>query len=250
MRWINIIDIMTRCGRVVALWVAMATGILTALGQRVIGTEGLLNVPSADMRPAGTFDGGACLLQNRMMMDAYDYYTGLYYIDFTPFSFVEVTFRETLRKTRKSRYDSRLGFYQQDRSTSVRVRPLRERDGGWWPGLVIGVNDIYSDHGASEYAAVYGVLTKNVSMGRGGRIGVTAGYARPIDSGSVYDGVFGGLSWSPRSSDRLKVIAEYDTRGINVGASVLLMRHLQVMCFTREFEGVCGGLSYLYTIKY
>lgn len=218
--------------------------------QQLIGTNGLLNTPSADMHPAGTFEGGANLLQRRMMVDKNNYYTGLYYISFTPFSFVEMTFRETLRKTRKSVYDPRRGYYQQDRSTSLRLRPLRETSGGWWPSVVVGVNDIYSDHGGSEYAAVYGVLTKHLGIGRAVNVGLNVGYARPIDDGTTYDGVFGGVSLSPAALDNVTLMADYDTRGFNVGASVLFFGHLRAMCCTHEFKGVCGGLSYLYTIKY
>ncbi len=223
---------------------------LPVMSQQLIGTQGLMNISSAEMNPEGTFEGGMNLLQKRMMVDVYDYYTGLYYINFTPFSFVELTFRETLRKTRKSATNPKMGYYQQDRSTTLRLRPVREKDGKWWPSVVVGVNDIYSDHGNSEYAAVYGVITKNVRLGGMVNVGATLGYAHPIDDGVTYDGVFGGISVSPISFDNLKIMAEYDTRGINVGASVVLFRHLRAMCLTRDFEGVCGGLSYLYTIKY
>ena len=223
---------------------------LPVMSQQLIGTQGLMNIPSAEMNPEGTFEGGMNLLQKRMMVDVYDYYTGLYYINFTPFSFVELTFRETLRKTRKSATNPKMGYYQQDRSTTLRLRPVREKDGKWWPSVVVGVNDIYSDHGNSEYAAVYGVITKYVRLGGMVNVGATLGYAHPIDDGVTYDGVFGGISVSPISFDNLKIMAEYDTRGINVGASVVLFRHLRAMCLTRDFEGVCGGLSYLYTIKY
>lgn len=142
----------------------MAGWVMGVSAQRLIGSGGLMNVPSADMSPAGTFEGGAAVLQSRMTDDRFDYYTGLYYISFTPFSFVEATFRETLRKTCKSAWDQRRGFYQQDRSTTIRLRPLRETREGWWPSVVIGVNDIYSDHGKSEYAAVYGVVTRHFGL--------------------------------------------------------------------------------------
>lgn len=221
-----------------------------AKSQQLIGTQGLMNIPSAEMNQEGTFEGGVSLLQKKMTVDANDYYTGLYYINFTPFSFLEVTFRETLRKTRKSASNPKKGFYQQDRSTTFRLRPIREREDRWWPGVVVGVNDIYSDHGNSEYAAVYGAVTKNVRLGGILNVGATLGYAHPIDKGSTYDGVFGGLSISPASFGNLRIMAEYDTRGINVGASVILFRHLRAMCLTHDFSGVCGSLSYLYTIKY
>ena len=112
--------------------------------QIVLGTEGLLNVPTADMRLAGTFDGGASIIQKQLLYDK-NYITGIYYIDFTPFSWMEITYRETLLRTTKK--NGKTGFYEQDRSTSVRLRPLKE--GKYWPGVVIGSNDISSDHGGS-----------------------------------------------------------------------------------------------------
>ena len=64
--------------------------------QTIIGTNGMMNVPTADMRPAGTFDGGASLIQKELLYDK-DYYTGLFYVTFTPFSWIEISFRETIR---------------------------------------------------------------------------------------------------------------------------------------------------------
>lgn len=234
---------------IVCLFVMLACG-MSASSQQLIGTRGLMNIPSADMNPQGTFEGGVSFLQKKMMVDGHNYCTGLYYINFTPFSFVEFTFRETLRKTRKSSANPKMGYYQQDRSTTIRLRPLREKEGKWWPAVAVGVNDIYSDHGMSEYAAVYGVATKNISLRGLLNIEATLGYAHPIDNGSTYDGIFGGVSLSPACCDKVRIMAEYDTRGVNLGASVVLFRHLRAMCLTHDFCGVCGGLSYLYTIKY
>lgn len=215
--------------------------------QRVLGTRGLMNIPTAEMHPAGTFDGGASLVQKQLTADDYDYYTGIYYIDFTPFSFMEITLRETLLKTWKG---DKHGFYQQDRSSTLRVQPLRHREGKWLPDVVLGVNDIYSERGGSYYTAVYGVLTEHIPLKGIGRLAVTAGYAKPFDIGDSYDGVFGGFSFSPELMPRLQFMAEYDTRAFNAGATVLLWNHLNVTCFTREFKGVNGTLGYQYTIKY
>ncbi len=220
---------------------------LTCRAQQLLGTSGLMNVPTAEMYASGTFKGGVSLVQKELLSDRFNYNTGIYYIDFTPFSFMEITFRETLLKTRKN---GKMGFYQQDRSTTLRVQPLREREGKWVPSFVIGVNDIYSDHGASNYAAVYGVITKNITLGEFGCLGLTAGYAKAFDKGDAYDGVLGGVRFTPAGIRNASIMAEYDTRGFNVGASILLFRHLNLMCFTREFSGVCAGVSYQYTIRY
>ncbi|WP_289300551.1 YjbH domain-containing protein [Xylanibacter muris] len=219
--------------------------------QEVLGTSGLMNIPTADMYKPGTFKGGVSFVQRKLHSDVYDYNTGIYYIDFTPFPFVELTFRETLLKVSKGgRNEGKKGFYQQDRSTSLRLRPVKEKNNRWWPGVVIGVNDIYSDHGGSRYTSVYGVATKHFDVCRFGRLGLTCGYAAPFDDGVAYDGIFGGMAYSPDFFKDMSVVIEYDTRGTNIGISAKLFRCLNVMCFTREFEGVNAGLSYMYTIKY
>lgn len=221
-----------------------------AFGQTVIGTPGLMNIPTAEVREAGTFDGGASLMERELQPSSKNYNTGLYYVYFAPFSFVDVTFRETLLKCRKSATNAKVGFYQQDRSLSVRVNPLKEQEGQWWPSVLAGVNDFYSDHGGSYYAAVYMAMTKSLQLGGLGAISATAGYAHPIREGILYDGVFGGISISPACVRELRLMGEYDTRGVNVGLGTQLFRHLNLTCFTREFKGISATASYQYTIRY
>ena len=228
------------------LFLLMAS-ITVCRSQTVIGTTGMMNVPTADMRPAGTFDGGASFIQKDLLYKK-NYNTYLYYVSFTPFSWIEITLRETLLKTRKSKTDPKIGFYQQDRSTSLRLRPLKE--GKYWPSVVIGANDFYSDHGASRYACFYGVVSKHFPVKSVGTFEATAGYARPHKEGTTYDGVMGGLAFSPAFFPDMRVMGEYDTDGYNVGLSAFLLRHLNVTCFTREFKGFNATLSYQYTIPY
>jgi len=223
----------------------------SANAQTVIGTSGMMNVPTADMRVAGTFDGGVSFIQKDLLYKK-DYNTYLYYVDFTPFSWLEITMRETLLKTRKSvsdpRTDQPKGFYQQDRSTSVRIRPLKE--GEYWPAMVIAANDIYSDHGGSNYACLYGVASKHFPITAVGTVEATVGYAYKLKDGITYDGLFGGLAFSPDFFPDMKVMGEYDTDGYNFGVSAFLLNHLNVTCFTREFKGFNATVSYQYTIPY
>lgn len=213
--------------------------------QQVMGTSGQMCIPTADMLPAGTFLGGGSLTQRQLLADTYNYNNGLYFITLAPFSFLEVTFRETLlRSTSKKKW---IG---QDRSTTIRLRPIREVEGKWWPGVVVGVNDIYSDYGHSNYAAWYGVLTKHADVGSWLNVGGSVGYGIPFDLGESCDGLFAGVTLSPQAFRALQVMVEYDTRGVNVGASVQLFRRLNLLCFTREFTGICAGISYQYTIKF
>ena len=231
--------------------------------QTVIGTVGMMNVPTADMRPSGTFDGGASIVQKELLYQK-SYYTYLYYVDFTPFSWLELTLRETMLKTRKSRNAPGIGFYQQDRSSTIRLRPLKE--GKYCPAVVIAANDIYSDHGRSDYACFYGVASKHFPIASIGTFETTAGFAikrkgstyydeetlryKQKKGGTTYDGFMGGLSFAPAFYKDMRIMGEYDTDGFNVGASVFLLRHLNLTCFTREFKGFNATISYQYTISY
>ena len=225
----------------------LTTGTI-AKSQTVIGTPGLMNIPTAEIRKGGTFDGGVSLMQKELQSEAMHYNTGLYYINFVPFSFFDITLRETLVKSYKS--SGEYGFYQQDRSLTLRVQPIREKDGCWWPSILIGSNDFYSPHGDSYYAAVYGVMTKTLPIKGLGKFAITAGYAKPIRKGVLYNGVFGGISVSPYFAPMLRVMGEYDTRGVNVGIGAHLFRHLNLTCFTREFKGISATISYQYTITF
>lgn len=217
-----------------------------------LGTQGLVNVPTADMNPAGTFVGGITYVPKQMEFVEGNYNTGIYYVDFSPFSWIELTFRETLLKMSKYKNgEVHTGYYNQDRSTTLRVRPLAERDSLWWlPSAVIGVNDIYSDHGNSRYTSVYLTVTKHVRLSGFGVVGASVGYARKFDTGVVYNGVFGGVEYRPQGLENFRVMADWDTSGVNVGAHLQLFRHLNMMVYTREFKCVGAGINYQYTIKY
>lgn len=215
--------------------------------QTVIGTPGLMNIPTAEVRKGCTFDGGISVMQSQLQDPNMDYYTGLYYINFSPFSFFDLTLRETLVKNWKN---GTFKFREQDRSLTLRVQPIREKEGKWWPSVLIGSNDFFSAHGNSYYAAVYGVVTKTLPVKGFGKFSASLGYAHPIFSGTLYNGVFGGASFSPAFAPMARIMAEYDTRGVNVGIGAQFWRHMNVTCFTREFKGFSATISYQYTITF
>lgn len=225
--------------------------VVCANAQMLIGTQGMINTPTADMYKTGTFVGGVSYVPKEMELAPGNYNTGVYYINFTPFSWAELTFRETLLKTtKKENGKTKRGYYQQDRSTTLRVRPIAEKDSTLLPSVVAGVNDIYSDHGSSRYTCVYGTVTKHVTVGRAGQIGMNVGFARKFDTGEVYDGIFGGVEYRPSFVKDFRLMAEWDTSGFNAGAHLLAFKHLNVMVYTREFKCFGAGISYQYTISY
>ena len=217
-----------------------------ASAQKIMGTQGLMNIPTADMYPHKTFVGGVDYIASGLTN--YDFPVYNYFIDFTPFSFVELTYRSTLLKMRNELpADS---YCEQDRSFTVRLRPLSEKTDTWVPSVVVGSNDFFSYMGHSFFSAVYGVVTKHFQVDGCGTFGASAGYSKKIAKGVVYDGTFGGLEYSPEFYKDLRVMVEYDTKGMNYGFEMNLLRHFNLLVYTREFNKVCGGVSYQYTIKY
>lgn len=206
--------------------------------QYSMGNTGLLNIPSADMQETGTLMGGGNYLPNGMT--PFNFNTGNYFVNVTFLSMLELSYRCTLLKTK--RYDGKMGYFQQDRSMSARIRPLKE--GKHFPSVVIGTNDPFRDTGTNYYAAVYGVLTKSFSIAKGDRLALTAGYYIPLNNHSVQKGPFGGISYSPAFCREVAFMAEYDSDGFNVGAAARIWKHLSIHVFTKEFNCISGGIRY------
>lgn len=82
------------------------------------------------------------------------------FINITFLSILEMSYRCTLLKT--TRYDGKKGYFQQDRSMTARLRPLKE--GRFHPSVVIGVDDPFKNTGNNYFGTVYGVLTKSFSI--------------------------------------------------------------------------------------
>ena len=213
-----------------------------APAQYSLGTTGLLNAPSAEMQETGTFMIGGNFLPERM--NPFDFNTGNYFAGITLFSFLELTYRETLLKT--TYMTSRPKYNQQDRSMSVRLRPVRE--GRLMPAIVIGTNDPFRSLGNNYYRSIYGAATKHLLFG-GHELGITVGYQGwTSDRNTLRDGVFGGITYSPAFCRQLRVIAEYDTEDINVGVTARLWNHLSLYALTNGFESVAGGLRFECTL--
>lgn len=211
---------------------------VTAQAQYSMGTAGLLNAPSAEMHETGTFVIGGNFLPESI--NPFQYNTGNYFVGITLFSFMELTYRETLLKT--TYMASKPKFNQQDRSMSIRIRPLKE--GKYLPAVVVGMHDPFNDLGENYYQALYGVATKHFRFG-GHEIGATVGYMGMTGSRNrLNNGFFGGISYRPAFCKELALIAEYDTHRVNVGMTARLWKHLSLHAFTSGFDCVSGGIRY------
>jgi hypothetical protein len=208
------------------------------LAQPTAGTTGLLNIPSADMQPDGTLMFGGNYLPKPMNPKQFSYNTGNYYLNITFLPFLEVNYRCTLLKVDAA------GTFNQDRSIALRGRILRERK--YIPALVIGGNDIYTSvkgNGNQYFGALYAVATKSFACWKS-RINTTMGYGIEAFRNNQFSGLFGGVSFSPGFFNPLTFMAEYDTKAINAGVSLLVFNHLCIYAFAYDLHYFSGGVSY------
>ena len=193
--------------------------------QYMLGTTGMMNIPTADRQKPGTVMLGGNYLPKQMMPARFDYNTGNYFVSISFFSFLELAYRETLIKG--DYISSKPKYNQQDRSYSIRLCVWKE--GKFLPGIALGANDPIADKGANTFQSYYGVITTKWF-------------------GNKYKGVFGGISYIPAFCKELKMMAEYDSDGVNVGAAVRLWKHLSMHAFTHDFTCVSGGIRYECTL--
>lgn len=215
--------------------------------QYTSGMTGMLNIPTAECDEAGSVKLGANMLPTSMVpnLNVNYKYTYNYFATISFFTFLELNYRATLLKTNYMSEDGR--YNQQDRTYSIKARVLKE--GKYRPAIALGANDPFADLGKNYYAAYYGVLTKSINFRDGGELSASFGYKyRALYDTEPerrwHDGLFGGARYTPWFYKDLDLMAEYDTEGVNVGAAVLLWRHLAINCFTRDFNTISVGLRY------
>lgn len=228
--------------RAALLTIILLSFITTSVGQTLLGTTGYLNIPSADMQEDGTFYLGASYL-NKGYLDSYregDHNAFTYYFDLTFLPFLEINFGSTRLLNSPGETTT------VDRRFSARFRPLRERK--YIPAIVIGVHDLYTsipkEAETNQYfSSIYIVATKNIPV-KGSEFGVTLGYGINAFRNNQFLGLFGGVSFSPGFYRPLKFIAEYDGEGINLGANVMLFKHLFLYVMVHDLKYFSGGLAY------
>jgi hypothetical protein len=207
-------------------------------GQPTAGTTGLLNIPSAHMLSDGTFSAGVnYLADNVTPQPRFNYNTFNYYVGMAFLPFAELSFRMTIFKTDDD------SLRNQDRSLSARVRILKE--GKVLPSILIGGNDIFSTTGSGRkyFKSLYIAGTKSFRIGDHQTF-LTVGYAPGELIESDFSGIFGGVSFTPSFLKSLTLMADYDTRFFNAGASVLLFKHLFLYGFVSDFDQFAGGLAF------
>ena len=259
---------MRRMGKWLAGWVCLLGVALNGQAQQYTGMTGLLHTPSAEMNEAGTARIGGHFLNREFTPDAFTfkgkYHTADYYLNLTPFPWIELAYTCTLQKG--SRRDGHAQvveggtrYYYQDRYFSVKVRPLKE--GRWWPAIAIGANDPFGTiggkgtvhkeeaaqqgDGKSQYFCNFYVAATKHLPSQAGEWGIHLAYRKyKRDYNRKWNGVVGGIAYRPGFAPILRGIAEYTGNEVNIGADCLLWKHLLVQVCLQNGKYFSGGLCF------
>lgn len=209
----------------------------TVQAQQYTGMTGLLHAPSAEMDTIENARIGVHALPTYMMPDAMrfegeKYASSNWYLSVMPFKWIELGYSFTLMKFRKNlkKKSEEIGFYSKDRYFSLRLRPLNE--GHYWPSVVIGGNDVIGQRDGDSHSFYfrnfYVAASKHIDLPFG-EVGAHLAYRKWAKSyNSRWNGVVGGITLRPAIYSPLRMIAEYDGNGINVGADCVLFRYVQL----------------------
>lgn len=221
--------------------------------QHTYGSTGLLHMPTAEMQKDKTFMAGGNFMPKESLPYKWDYNSYNYFLNFTLFPFLEISYTCTLFKMK---YPENKKFNNQDRYFSARLRVLKE--GKYYPSIVIGSNDFASmltnkkvtvgEVGNGYFNRYYLALTKNFTIHKE-RLGVHLAYLYNNRKYDKLNGVAVGLNYEPGFLPHFDLMAEYDSKHFNIGCNYLLLNHLNLFFEVFDMKKPCGGLSFVYTIR-
>ncbi|RED96135.1 YjbH domain-containing protein [Marinoscillum furvescens] len=235
---------MQRLAVLIVFLIALCPG---ALGQSATGPGGLLVTPSAYFLDDKTIAVGGSFFQNEYLeYGKYEYNALAGFVSLTFLPFAELTFRYTGQMRKILPENSNFP----DRMPSARVRLIKEHD--YLPAIAVGLHDFSSVKGgkARHFAASYAVASKTIEAGPI-KAGIHAGYGADFFNAKHYEllGVFGAVDLALSQAPWLSLIAEYDSRNINIGTKLLLWERLQLIGTLREAKNPEASISYRITVK-
>ena len=117
---------------------------------------------------------------------------------------------------------------------------------------MLGTSDPYTESGDGQIASTDGngyfsrfylAATKHLPIGEE-EIGVHLAYLWNNRNDYPLNGVAIGLSYNPSFHPQLRLIAEYDSKDLAMGATYLLFNHLHAQVEMQKMKYFTGGLTY------
>lgn len=233
---------------------------LSVRAQHTYGQTGLLHIPSGEMQADKTVMIGGNFMNEHLTPKTWSYDTYNYYVNCTIFPFLELNYVCTLFKARFLGVEEYVGknkFTNQDRHFGARLRIVKEGEiFRNMPSIVIGVSDPYTESGEKinptdgngYFCRFYAAATKHINIGNE-EIALTMAYLFNKRNEYSLNGIAAGVSYQPSFHKPLKIIGEYDTKDILVGASYLLFNHLEFTSVLQRFKYFSGGVAYKIYLK-
>lgn len=238
--------------------------ITSVQAQQYLGMTGLVHTPTAEMNNQGDARIGAHFLSKEMTPNAGVFYhdgqkynTGNFYLSITPFKWVELAYDVTLMRRIHYKYTHEhldndgykgSGFHEKDQYLSVKINPLQEKEGKWWPAIAIGGTDFWDSHNGSEmyFGNAYVALTKTLKLGKKkNELAIHLAYRHYFrDYNSKWSKPVGGLTFRPAFYRPLRFIAEWTGKDVIVGADCLLWNHCLVQASLQNGRYPSAGLCY------
>lgn len=243
---------------------------IVSYGQFADCSTGLLQAPSAEMQADGTFMiTNNFLNRHSLSSSGWNYDTFQYGIYVSFWERIEIGYVCTIINGKwnpaPNKSERQRIIRNQDRHFVGRVCLLKEGEFGksWMPALVIGISDPTTGSGGGEYISGdvagegngffnrnYIVLSKHFTTSLG-KIGAHMGYQFNHRTDYPINGPCAGLNWYPvwvqdkGPLDWISIIAEYDSRSINMGFITSIWdNRFEAMFELQNFQWVNFGIRY------
>lgn len=225
----------------------------TAFAQQYIGTTGLIHTPTAFTAQEGEFRVGAHWINSHLMpsnltYNGKTYNSAQFHAGLTAFSWFEFSYSFLLMKGGKGNWDPNdngSGYNHKDQAFSAKVQALPE--GKWWPAIAIGGNDIFTSAAKNEnqhQANVYAAASKHIDLWRQ-RFGLTLAYRYwKSDSNARWNGLVGGIEYTPSFLPQTSLMAEWTGCDVNLGINATLWRHISLQASLLDGKWPSAGISF------
>ncbi len=216
--------------------------------QSTNGMSGLIHIPSARMLEDGQLVLGAAYIPKPYFFRyGRNENPGLNtYITYGILPFLEIMFRYTHELNLPVNPQTK---YFPDRMLGFRGGIIKEKK--YLPAVVIGFHDpsslIGTADGATNYAASYFVLSKVLKSDLG-KFDFSIGYAQDFFDLRFKDieGLFGGVSFTPKLYDKINFIIENNSKGINTGIKMIFLSRFNLMLGLWNLDKPTFSFNYLF----